>query len=59
MDAELRAVPFALKVCRCGAGEEYRSESANTPAKPYSEDRHRDCHEYSTGLAIVTNNAPR
>jgi len=53
MDAELRAVPFALKVCRCVAGEEYRSESANTPAKPYSEDRHRDCHA-PTGLAIVT-----
>ncbi len=29
---ELRAVPFALKVCRCVAGEEYRNEPANTPA---------------------------
>jgi len=33
MDAELRAVPFALKVCRWVAGEESRNEPANTPAE--------------------------
>ncbi len=30
---ELRAVPFALKVCRCVAGEEYRNEPATMNEK--------------------------
>jgi len=33
MDAELRVVRFALKVCRCAAGKESWSEPANSPAK--------------------------